>query len=53
VATELERLQRIHLEQQPLPDHLDAMFEFSIGQLRAEHEWISSTLDYMATKPWP
>ena len=52
VAKELKRLENIHFEQQPLPDHVDAMFDFSIGQLKAEAEWIAKTLDYMQTKPW-
>ena len=52
VAEELERLQSIHFEQQPLPDYVDAIFEYSIGQLQAEANWIDSTLAYMATKPW-
>ena len=52
VAKELERLETIHFEKQPLPDYVDAMFDFSIGQLRAEAEWIAKTLDYMKTKPW-
>jgi DNA-binding PadR family transcriptional regulator len=52
VAKELERLESIHFEQQPLPDYVDSMFEFSLGQLRAEAEWIAKTLDYMQTKPW-
>jgi DNA-binding PadR family transcriptional regulator len=52
VAEELERLENIHFEQQPLPDYVDAVFEFSIGQLQAEADWIDSTLAYMATKPW-
>ena len=52
VAKELQRLEDIHFEQQPLPDHVDAMFDFSIGQLKAEAEWIAKTLDYMQTKPW-
>jgi DNA-binding PadR family transcriptional regulator len=52
VAKELERLENIQLEQQPLPDYVDAMFYFSIGQLKAEAEWIANTLDYMQTKPW-
>ena len=52
VAKELERLGNIHFEQQPLPDHVDAMFDFAIGQLKAEAEWIGKTLDYMQTKPW-
>src|SRR5262245_18610779 len=52
VAKELERLENIHFEQQTLPDHVDAMFDLSIGQLKAEAEWIAKTLDYMRTKPW-
>jgi DNA-binding PadR family transcriptional regulator len=52
LARELERLENVQLEQQPLPDHVDAMFDFSIGQLRAEVEWTARTLDYMQTKPW-
>jgi DNA-binding PadR family transcriptional regulator len=52
VEKELERLNGIHFEQQPLPDFVDAVFEFSIGQLRAEADWIARTLDYMETKPW-
>ena len=52
VAKELERLENIHFEQQPLPDHVDVMFDFSIGQLKAEADWIAKTLDYMRTKPW-
>jgi DNA-binding PadR family transcriptional regulator len=52
VAKELQRLENIHFEQQPLPDSVDAMFDFSMGQLKAEAEWIAKTLDYMQTKPW-
>lgn len=52
VADELVKLEDIHFKQQPLPDYLDVMFEFSIGQLKAESDWIKRTLDYMASKPW-
>jgi DNA-binding PadR family transcriptional regulator len=52
LARELERLQDIHADQQPLPDYVDAMFDYTIGQLRAEGDWIATTLDYMQTKPW-
>jgi DNA-binding PadR family transcriptional regulator len=52
VDAELSRLGRIQVEQQPLPDSVEALFDFSIGQLRAEAEWIARTLDYMSTKPW-
>jgi len=51
-AQELRRLKDIHFEQQPLPDYVDVMFDFSIGQLEAEAAWIAKTLDYMHTKPW-
>lgn len=52
VNAELERIQDIRFEQQPLPDFVDAVFEFSIGQLNAERKWIETVLDYMQTKPW-
>lgn len=52
VADELSRIQQIRFEQQPLPDYLDTMFDFSTGQLTAESEWINSTLEYMENKIW-
>jgi DNA-binding PadR family transcriptional regulator len=52
VEAEMTRLGAIQVEQQPLPDHVEALFDFSIGQLEAESEWIARTLDYMKTKPW-
>lgn len=52
VVVELARLDQIHFKQQPLPDNIDRMFEFSIGQLKSEANWISETLKYMNTKPW-
>jgi len=52
VAKELTRLRDIQFDQQPLPDYVDAMFDFSISQLMAESKWIANTLDYMQTKPW-
>jgi DNA-binding PadR family transcriptional regulator len=52
VHGELARLGAIQAEQQPLPDFVEALFEFSKGQLKAESEWVSRTLDYMKTKPW-
>lgn len=52
LEAEQARLSRIHAEQQPLPDYLEALFEYSLGQLRAEARWVARTLDYMATKPW-
>jgi DNA-binding PadR family transcriptional regulator len=52
LGEELERIARIHFDQQPLPDYVDAIFEFTIGQLQAEADWIERTLAYMTTKPW-
>ncbi len=52
LTKELERIESIHFEQQPLPDYVDVIFEFSIGQLKAEADWLDKTLAYMETKPW-
>ena len=52
VAQELCRLSDIQFQQQPLPDYMESMFDFSIGQLNAEAEWIAATLDYMQNKLW-
>lgn len=49
---EQTRLKEIQIAQQPLPDHVEALFEFSIGQLRVESEWVKRNLDYMSGKPW-
>lgn len=52
LTSEMARLAAIQVEQQPLPDYLDALFEYSLGQLRAEAEWVARTTEYMTTKPW-
>jgi DNA-binding PadR family transcriptional regulator len=52
IEAERARLGRVQVEQQPLPDYVEALFEFSLGQLRAEAEWVARTLAYMTTKPW-
>jgi DNA-binding PadR family transcriptional regulator len=51
IQQELARLESIQFDQQPLPDHVDALFDYSLHQLRAESEWIARTLAYMQTKP--
>ena len=51
-AREAKRLGDIQLFQQPLPDYVEALFDYALGQLRAEAEWVAQTLDYMTTKPW-
>ena len=52
VAAEMKRIEKIHFDQQPLPDHVDAIFEYSIGQLTAESFWINRTYAYLETKAW-
>jgi hypothetical protein len=32
-------------EQQPLPDHVDAMFEYSLTMLEAERLWVESFIE--------
>src|SRR5262245_15635357 len=51
IEAELARLDAIQVEQQPLPDYVEALFDYSLGQLRAEAEWVSRTLAYMTSKP--
>lgn len=52
IDAEMSRVARIHADTQPLPDFVDALFEYSTGQLKAEAKWIQRTLEYMRTKPW-
>lgn len=52
IAAEMTRLRDVQLERQPLPDFVESLFDFALGQLKAEEEWIVRTLDYMKTKPW-
>jgi DNA-binding PadR family transcriptional regulator len=52
VAAELDRLGRIQVAQQPLPDFVEALFDYALGQLRAEAEWVAQTLAYMTVRPW-
>jgi len=52
VRSELARVENIRFERQPLPDFVEAIFDYSLGQLKAEARWVTRTLDYMKTKPW-
>ncbi len=52
IEAEVKRLETIAAEQQPLPDFVEVLFEYSIEQLRTEARWVARTLAYMATKPW-
>ncbi|MCF6326479.1 MAG: PadR family transcriptional regulator [Devosiaceae bacterium] len=48
---ELERLENIQFEQQPLPDFVEALFDYSLSQLKAEARWAKRTADYMEIRP--
>jgi DNA-binding PadR family transcriptional regulator len=52
LAEEIKRLEDIHFSQQPLPDHVDLVFDYSLDQLKAEDSWIEKTLIYLETKTW-
>jgi DNA-binding PadR family transcriptional regulator len=52
LAGEISRLKDIHFGQQPLPDFVDLVFEYSIDQLDTEASWIKKTLVYLETKTW-
>ena len=51
VAAETARLEDIRLERQPLPDYVEALFDYAIDQLAADAAWIDRTLAYMERKP--
>ncbi|KZK77378.1 Transcriptional regulator PadR-like family protein [Pseudovibrio sp. W64] len=52
IQKEISRIENIQLDQQPLPDHVEALFDYSIAQLKSEADWLQKTLDYMTCKPW-
>lgn len=51
IGDEVERLESVRFRRQPMPDFIEALFDFSNGQLAAESAWLDRTLDYMKTKP--
>lgn len=51
IADERARLRQLHLSRQPLPDHVDALFEYSLSQLSAEAKWAAETIAYMERRP--
>lgn len=53
ITAEIARLENLRRQRQPMPDHIEALFDFSASQLAAERSWITTTLDYMRSKPWP
>ncbi len=50
IGAERERIRKVQADQQPLPDFVEALFDYSLGQLKAEAEWIARTLDRMNRK---
>ena len=52
VSKEINRIEEIHFHQQPLPDHVDLVFEYSLAQLKSEAAWIGKALAYLETKTW-
>lgn len=52
ITDEIKRLKNIQFNQQPLPDFVEAAFEFTHAQLKAEAKWLDKTLAYMMNKPW-
>jgi DNA-binding PadR family transcriptional regulator len=52
VEAEASRLAEIQVARQPLPDYVEALFDYAQAQLRAEAAWVTETLGYMSSKPW-
>jgi DNA-binding PadR family transcriptional regulator len=52
LAGEVARLGDIQVDQQPLPDFVEALFDHSIAQLNTELDWVTRTLGYMTNKTW-
>lgn len=51
ISQEIDRLESVRRQRQPMPDHVEVLFDFLAGQLAAERHWITTTLDYMRSKP--
>lgn len=50
IVEERKRLEHVRIQRQPLPDFVDSVFEFSLGQLVAEAAWTAKTIAYMEQK---
>lgn len=50
IKNELSRLENVLYQNQPFPDFIELLFNFSKGQLESELEWVESTLEYMKSK---
>jgi DNA-binding PadR family transcriptional regulator len=51
LEAEMVRLEKIQYQQLPLPEFVEAIFDFSLSQLQAEVDWVRRTADYMECKP--
>ena len=51
VRTERERLKLEMARRRPLPDFVEALFDYSIRQLAAEGEWVTHTVTRMEARP--
>ena len=51
LAAELARLEGIQYGQVPLPEFVEAMFDYSLSLIKAEAGWVKRTADYMENKP--
>ncbi len=51
LEAEIVRLENIQFEQLPLPEFVEALFDYSLSQLKADLAWVHRTADYMECKP--
>jgi DNA-binding PadR family transcriptional regulator len=51
IERETTRLESVRFQRQPLPDFVEALFDFSVGQLSAEKTWATGFLHIMKDKP--
>jgi hypothetical protein len=45
VGAEIKRLGNIQVAQRPLPDFIEALFDYPLDQMHAEAEWVAEALD--------
>ena len=45
IAVEIKRLEAVRVKRQPLPEYVNAVFDFSLGQLAVEAAWAKSTIE--------
>lgn len=51
IKIEILRLEESRYNNQPLPDYVELLFNFSIKQLENEFSWVLETIEYMSKKP--